>query len=188
MKAILMLLVCAAGAFAQPQQSANFRMTNSVLDAGGGLSTSANFRMTCALGQPTPIGLQNSANFFLVAGFLSPAFRVSPLSPIQALVIRPNLPNVTLHWPRVSAAAVYKIYRADQASFTPSVANLLGAVTDTTFTDTDAATLPFGEYFYIVTALNFGGGLMTVAEPARPDTIDQTRAEAKAPPSVFQKR
>jgi len=145
----------AFSAFAQPQQSENFRITKSVLDAGGAPSTSTNFRLTSAFGQPTPIGLQSSTNFILSAGFLSPIFSVSPLSPIQDLVIRRMTglsADMRLNWSAIPNADTYTIYRDTNPLFTPGPANLIGTSATNSFTDVGAVSLPGVKYFYIVTS------------------------------------
>lgn len=161
MKTILILLIaCIAGyaptdLFAQPQQSENFRITKSVLDAGGGASTSTNFRLVSAFGQPTPIGVSLSTNFVLSAGFLSPAFGVSPLSPIQDLVIMrmTGLSNdVKLDWSAIPGATLYTIYRDTNPLFTPGPGNQIGTSATNTFTDVGAVGLPAIKYFYNVTS------------------------------------
>lgn len=161
MKWILILLVAAITSYgptalAQPQQSENFRITKSVLDAGGAHSTSANFQLVSAFGQPTPIGVASSTNFVLLAGFLSPMFGVSPLSPIQDLVIlrQPASDNMKLDWSAVPGATVYYIYRDTNPLFTPGPGNLLGTGATNSFTDANAVGLPAIKYFYIVTSAN----------------------------------
>lgn len=149
---ILFLLIVPALAWAQPQQSENFRITKSVLDAGGGASTSANFQLYSAFGQPTPVGYQTSANFGLWAGYLSPGAAVSPLSPIQALVIQEQRPSVKLAWPRMTGAASYRIYRALTADFTPGPGNFLAATTDTFYVDANVIPQPAVMYYYSVTS------------------------------------
>jgi len=138
--------------FAQPQQSENFRITKSVLDAGGGLSTSENFRLVSAFGQPTPVGVQSSENFVLSAGFLSPEFLVSPLSPIQDLVIQTLGTTVRLDWGAIASANSYNVYRDSVATFTPDVSHFLGSTADNFFEDATALTLPHTTYYYIVTS------------------------------------
>jgi hypothetical protein len=136
---------------AQPQQSTDFRITKSVVDAGGTLSTSADFRLTSAFGQPSPLGPQQSADFVLYPGFLSPA-AISPLSPIQALVILTEQPDILLAWERIASAHSYKIYRSDDPEFTAAPGNYLTAVADTFFVDEDIITQPPVRYYYIIAA------------------------------------
>jgi hypothetical protein len=161
----LSILMSAAALLAQPQQSANFRITKSVLDASGGYSASTNFRLQSALGQPTPVGVASSANFVLTSGFLSPSFAVSPLSPIQRLVILPQNPNVLLSWERITGAAHYKVYRSTDPLFAPSPTSLLGTAADTSFTDLNVIPGPNLRDYYIVTAVDVNGLLMTISTP-----------------------
>jgi hypothetical protein len=145
---------------AQPQ-SENFVMTKQVLDAGGAAGVSENFALYSAYGQPSPIGVQSSETFVLSGGFLSPMFAVSPVSPIQELVILQDQPDVILFWEPIEGANSYIIYRSDDPMFTPQPMYEIGTATDTTFTDEDAATLPLGKYFYIVTASTETGPVAT---------------------------
>ncbi len=155
-----LLGILTSNALAQPQQSANFRITKSVLDAGGQLSTSANFRLTSAFGQPSPLGVSASANFTLYGGFLTPTFQVSPLSPVQQLVILPQDSSILLSWPAAGGAVSYKIYRSTDPQFSPSPATLLGASSVPTFTDFNAVHLPATRNYYLVTALDASGALL----------------------------
>ncbi len=155
---MIVLLPCLL--LAQPQ-SENFMMAKQVLDAGGAYSVSENFQLTSAYGQPSPIGVQSSENFNLSGGYLSPMFFVSPLSPIQELVIKEDNPDVVLHWERINGANSYKIYRSDDPMFTPEPINEIGTALDTTFTDVNAVLLPLGKYFYNVTASNETGPMAT---------------------------
>jgi hypothetical protein len=163
----LMLVPCLL--LAQPQ-SENFVMTKQVLDAGGAASVSESFTLYTAYGQPSPIGVQASETFILSGGFLSPRFAVSPVSPIQELVILQDQPDVVLFWEPIQGANSYIIYRSDDPMFTPGPGDEIGIAPDTTFTDTDAATLPLGKYFYIVTASTETGPVATapVIPPSRP--------------------
>jgi hypothetical protein len=154
---------------AQPQQSENFRITKQVLDAGGAPSSSETFQLVSAYGQPTPIGAQTSEEFVLYAGFLNPTFAVSPLSPIQRLVIKQSQPDVILYWEPKVGAASYKIYRSTDPMFVPGPGDYVGTTTDTTYTDVNATTLPGGKYFYNVTTSSEGGGAV-VAPPMRPSS------------------
>jgi len=139
--------------FAQPQQSEDFRITKSVIDAGGAASTSEHFQLYSAFGQPTPIGMQSSTDFVLHAGYLSPCIAVSPLSPIQELVIRVAQPDIILYWEPIDGADRYYVYRDTTPLFTPSLANRVGIAEDTTFTDANVIpTLPGPNQFYIVTS------------------------------------
>ena len=160
---IILLLLCVTLAFAQPQQSENFRIAKSVLDAGGGTGTSANFHLVSAFGQPTPIGLSSSANFVLSAGFLSPSFSVSPLSPIQDLVImrQPGLSNdMRLDWSATAGATTYYIYRDTNPLFTPAPGNQVGTSATNAYLDAGAVGLPAIKYYYIVTSSSDGGAVM----------------------------
>jgi len=141
---------------AQPQQSASFVIQKSVLDGGGGYSSSAHFALTGAFGQPSPLGQQNSSHFNLSGGFLASALLVSPLSPIQGLVIQQNAANVVLCWPRASGASSYRVYRDVTPLFTPGPANLIGTTGDTTYVDANVLSLPVTKYYYTVTALSDG--------------------------------
>jgi hypothetical protein len=141
--------------FAQPQQSENFRITKSVLDAGGAPSTSTNFHLVSAFGQPTPIGVASSANFTLYAGFLTPAFAVSPNAPFDLVIKRqPALSNdMKLDWSAVSGATSYVIYRDTNPIFTPAPGNQVGTSGTNSFIDAGAVGLPAIKYFYIVEAV-----------------------------------
>jgi hypothetical protein len=112
--------------------------------------------------------VQSSETFTLSGGSLSPMFAVSPVSPIQQLVILQDQPDVILYWEPIQGANSYKIYRSDDPMFTPEPGDEIGTATDTTFTDENAATLPLGKYFYIVTASSESGGVASVpGEPRR---------------------
>ncbi len=139
--------------FAQ-SSSENFTLIKSVMDAGGGLSSSANFSLVSAFGQPTPIGDQTSANFVLHAGFLSPVLQVSPLSPIQHLVIKEAQPDAVLNWESISGAGSYSVYRATAINFTPGPGNLIGTTTNTNFTDANVLAGPLTQQYYIVLVNN----------------------------------
>jgi hypothetical protein len=179
---ILILLALPGWLFAQPH-SENFYLIKQVIDAGGGASSSANFQLYSAFGQPTPVGVQTSESFVLYAGYLSPTFAVSPLSPIQTLVITPVPPSTVLIWNSISGAHTYNIYRDIYPQFTPS-GNLIGTVSDTTFTDTNALGLPLGKYFYIVTA-STENAVMGASPPTPPTSrksqpTDQSRSPGDA--------
>jgi hypothetical protein len=147
-------LLLPALALAQPQSSAHFRLPGSVLDAGGTAASSSNFRLVSAFGQPSPLGFESSANFRHSGGFLAPLFSVSPLSPIQHLVILAQTPNVRLHWPRVPGATQYKVYRSTEPQFTAGAANYLGTAADTTYTDANILGLSPVRNYYIVSAVS----------------------------------
>jgi len=166
---------------AQPQQSEDFRITKQVLDAGGAPSSSANFQLVSAYGQPTPIGAQTSQDFVLYAGFLNPTFGVSPLSPIQELVIKQSQPNVILYWEPIAGANSYEIYRSLDPMFIPGPGDFVGTATDTTYTDVNATILPGGKYFYNVTA-STGGGVVTAPPMRPPSRISSERKSEQASP------
>jgi hypothetical protein len=148
MKKLLLILALPALLWAQ-SSSENFTLTKSVMDAGGGASSSANFNLVSAFGQPTPVGVQSSENFALSAGFLSPLLGVSPSSPIQHLVIKQQQPDARLWWEPIPNATSYSIHRSVDYVFTPDGSNQVGSVTDTTFTDL-GATSANQQSFYIV--------------------------------------
>ena len=135
-------------------QSENFTLTKSVIDAGGGASSSANFNLVSAFGQPTPIGVQSSENLALSAGFLSPLLAVLPLSPIPQLVIKELQPDAVLNWEAISGAGSYSVYRAASINFIPSPSNLIGTTTNTSFTDTNVFGGPAVQQYYIVLVNN----------------------------------
>lgn len=150
MKTILVILLPAL-LFAQ-SSSEHFVLTKSVIDAGGGASASTNFALVSAFGQPTPVGVQSSSNFVLYAGFLSPRLMVSPLSPIQHLVIKEAQPDAVLYWEAIAGAASYSIYRSTLINFVPSPATLIGTSATTTFTDTNVLAGPEVQQYYVVTS------------------------------------
>jgi hypothetical protein len=152
MKVILFLLLLPCVLWAQPQQSTDFRITKSVIDGGGLLSASQDFRLTSAFGQPSPLRTSSSSDFVLYSGFLSPVLMVSPLSPIQDLVIHYAAPDAILHWGRQPSALSYKIYRDTDPLFVSGTGNYLGAASDTLFMDVNALELPEVRYYYNVTA------------------------------------
>lgn len=63
--AVLLLLISSHKTNAQ-----NFALERDVIDAAGGVSSSANFHKLSASGQATPVGSAQSANFAIAAGFL----------------------------------------------------------------------------------------------------------------------
>lgn len=161
----LILLAFATGLMAQPQQSENFRITKSVLDAGGGASSSANFNLVSAFGQPTPVGVQSSANFVLYAGFLTPDFGPGVLNSIDSLVIMRQAglsANMQLDWKAIAGATQYKVYRDTFATFAPTPATLIGTSATTQFVDVGAVSLPLPlKRYYIVTAADAAGLVLT---------------------------
>jgi hypothetical protein len=134
--------------------SENFTMTKSVMDAGGGVSSSESFGLVSAFGQPTPIGVQSSENFTLHAGFLSPTLSVSPLSPIQNLTIKDSGQDAVLRWEAISGAGSYSVYRDLGLNFVPGPGNLIGTTSNTTFTDTAVLSGPALQQYYIVIVNN----------------------------------
>ncbi|MBK8129635.1 MAG: hypothetical protein IPK53_12295 [bacterium] len=152
MKAIFVLMLPLI-VFAQ-SSSENFTLTKFVMDAGGGTSSSTNFNLVSAFGQPTPIGVQTSANFDLYAGFLSPVLQVSPLSPIQRLVIKEAQPDARLFWESQAGAGSYSIHRATTINFAPGPGNFVATVADTFFTDTGVMAGPASQQYYIVVVNN----------------------------------
>ena len=151
---LLLCLLVPALLLAQPQQSEHFRITKSVIDAGGGISTSGNFALTSAFGQPTPIGTQSSEHFRLYAGYLSPVLSVSPLSPIQRLVIKEAQPDAILTWEAIAGAGSYSVYRNHEINFTPGTNNLVGTTTSTTYIDSGVLAGSFAQQYYIVIVNN----------------------------------
>jgi hypothetical protein len=170
---LLSLLVLAFAAFAQPQQSEDFRITKSVIDAGGAPGTSTDFGLISAFGQPSPLGVQSSADFLLYPGFLAPTFAVSPLSPVQELVIQAMPPNMRLSWPRVPGASYYKIYRSSDPLFAPGPSTLIDSVSDSTFTDAAALALTPVKHYYVVTAAT---ALGTLIQPDPTRNMPNSRA------------
>lgn len=130
--------------------SEHFALAKSVLDAGGSVQSSANFELTSVVGQPTPPGRLSSASFVLYAGFLSPRFAISPLSPIQRLVILEATPNINLYWESVEGASGYSVFRDTTIDFVPSTGNLIGSTTGTAFVDTNVLAGPEFRQYYIV--------------------------------------
>ncbi len=152
MKLLLSILLPAL-LFAQ-SSSEHFTLVKSVMDGGGGLSNSANFNLVSVLGQPTPAGVQSSENFVLYAGFLNPMLMVSPLSPIQHLVIKEMQPDAKLFWEHVSGAGSYSVYRDTAIDFVPGPANFIATVPDTFYTDTNVFAGPLDRQYYIVRVNN----------------------------------
>ena len=153
MNKALILLIFPALLWAQ-SQSENFTLTKSVVDAGGGTASSENFNLVSAFGQPTPVGVQSSANFTLYAGFLALILQVSPLSPIQRLVIKEATPDARLYWETRAGAGSYSIHRASTIDFTPGPGNFVATVTDTFYTDAGVLAGPATQQYYIVIVNN----------------------------------
>jgi hypothetical protein len=162
--------------------SEDFQITKQVLDAGGAPSSSADFQLISAYGQPTPLGAQTSQDFVLYAGFLNPTFAVSPLSPIQALVILQSQPDVILYWEPIAGAASYEIYRSLDPMFVPGPGDHIGTATDTTYTDVNATTLAGGKYFYNVTASTGGGGVVATPPLRPPSSVSSERKSEQVSP------
>lgn len=153
MKYTLVLIFLPALLWAQ-SQSENFSMSKSVVDAGGGVSSTTNFTLVSAFGQSTPIGVLSSANFNLYASFLTPVLQVSQLSPIQRLVIKEATPDARLYWETRAGAGSYSIHRAPTVEFTPGPGNFVATVTDTFYTDAGVLDGPAMQQYYIVIANN----------------------------------
>jgi hypothetical protein len=149
---MLVLLPCLV--LAQPPQSENFRIAKSVIDAGGAASSSTDFRLTSVLGQPSPLGWQSSSDFRLSGGFLAPMLAISPLSPIQDLVIQYAMPNAILRWGRISGARSYRIYRATNPLFTADTTNRIGVSADTSYADLNILSLTDSRQYYAIRASN----------------------------------
>lgn len=149
MNKTLLLLLLPALLLAQ-SESENFVLTKSAVNAGGGGASSANFNLVSSFGQPTPVGVQSSENFTLFAGFLSPTLSVSPLSPIQQLVIRQAQPDAVLYWEEIPGATSYSVHRDAAYNFSPGPGNFVGTVTGTSFTDTNVLSGPAIQQYYIV--------------------------------------
>ncbi len=66
----LILIIIMSVGTANAQSSTNYKMQKDVLDAGGALSTSMNFKLDDAAGQPSAIGNSSSTNYSLSAGYL----------------------------------------------------------------------------------------------------------------------
>lgn len=130
--------------------SEHFTLTKSILDVGGGASSSANFNLVSAFGQPTPVGVQASEHFTLYAGFLTPSPGVSQLSPIQELVIKDSGLDAVLHWEAISGAGSYSIHRDLGLNFVPAPGNLIGTTSNTTYTDTGVLSGMALQQYYIV--------------------------------------
>jgi hypothetical protein len=100
------------------------------------------------------VGDQSSANFDLHAGFLSPILQVSPLSPIQQLLIKQQQPDAKLWWETRAGAGSYSIYRDPSIDFIPGSGNFVATVSDTFYTEIGVLATPATQQFYIVTANN----------------------------------
>jgi len=151
---LLALLLTPSILFGQPQQSTDFRIIRSVIDGGGTNGVSQDFRLTSAYSQPSPLGLSRSVDFVLSSGFLASMLSVSPLSPIQDLVIFYDAPYARLNWSPQARAHSYKIYRDTNPLFVPDSLTFLAATTDTFFVDTHVPSPPKRHYYYAATAIN----------------------------------
>lgn len=78
---------------AQMMQSTNFRMQSDSVNVGGGLSTSANYKMEDTVGE-IATGNSNSTNFVLRAGYQQMQSSFISLSAIPDVVMVPNLGGV----------------------------------------------------------------------------------------------
>jgi hypothetical protein len=185
---LLALALLALPALAQPQQSENFRITKSVIDAGGAQGTSTNFRLYSAFGQGTPVGDQSSDDFVLYAGYLSPSFAVSPLSAIQELVILIAPPDVHLHWHPIVGAERYKVFRATSASFAPTESNRIATVPDTFYVDVNATGLPLPRYYYCVEASNTPHPLIAQPPAVKSAFAPALKRHEEAPAAPLRKK
>jgi hypothetical protein len=176
---IFLLLPCLLTA--QPPQSATFTIAKHVLDAGGGASASADFRLVSAFGQSSPLGWQYSGDFTLSGGFLSPRFEVAPHSSIQELVIYPAMPDVRLYWEPVDGAAQYNVYRSTDPLFVPNPSCLIATASATNFTDTNVIDLPAMKYFYAVTAVTARGASVAAKDRSNPvlNKVKPVKAQVK---------
>ena len=186
--ALLALALLAVPALAQLQQSENFRITKSVIDAGGAQGASASFRLYGAFGQGTPAAAQTSADFVLYAGYLSPSFAVSPLSAIQDLVILVAPPDVHLNWDPIAGAERYKVFRATSASFVPAESNRIATVTDTFYVDVNATGLPLPRYYYCVEASNTPHPLIARPPAVKSAFAPASRRHEEARPAPLRKQ
>ncbi|MCB1060199.1 MAG: hypothetical protein KDB65_08205 [Calditrichaeota bacterium] len=151
MKKTLILLFLPALLFAQ-SSSEHFTITKSVLDAGGGTSSSETFGLVSSFGQLTPIGVQSSENFTLYAGFLTPSLGVSPLSPVQDLTIKDSGIDAILRWTAIPGAGSYSIYRDTAVEFVPGPGNLLAVIPapGTEYVDSNVLGGPELQQYYII--------------------------------------
>ncbi|MCX6600915.1 MAG: hypothetical protein NT025_05065 [bacterium] len=186
--ALLVLAWLALPASAQPQQSEDFRITKSVIDAGGAAGASADFRLYGAFGQGTPVGQQTSADFALYAGYLSPSFAVSSLSAIQDLVILVAPPDVHLNWDPIAGAERYKVFRATSASFAPEESNRIATVPDTFYVDVNATTLPGTRYYYCVEASNTPHPLIAQSPAVKSAFAPASKRHEEAPATPLRKK
>ena len=65
----MMILLITSSSIAQQKGNPNFDVSTSVISTGGGLKRSAHFGVQGSIGQPSAIGISQSQNFGLFAGF-----------------------------------------------------------------------------------------------------------------------
>jgi hypothetical protein len=149
----IVALLFSAAAFADQPQRGNLRLSKHVLAGGGEFSSSQVFRMHGVMCPSTPVGVSSDNQFFVHAGYMEPTFQVSPLSPIQDLVIErlPATGYVHLSWAAVPSAAYYVIYRDSYHDFVPGPASRIATTSSNSFTDVNTLALPARTYFYVVT-------------------------------------
>lgn len=97
---ILSILVIATvlGFKVMGQSSANYKMESDVLDIAGTPSTSVNYELEDATGQPLGIGRSISSNFELWSGFLTPLTSISTSvmslpGTTESFILGQNYPN-----------------------------------------------------------------------------------------------
>ena len=69
MGVLLSIFLLVASTVTAQMASPNYRITSSVLDDGGGQASSTNYRVGDSIGQSTAIGLSQSQNYSISAGF-----------------------------------------------------------------------------------------------------------------------
>jgi hypothetical protein len=94
--------------------------------------------------------MQQDTAAVLAAGFLLPGARLSPLSPVRALVIQGDSADVRLTWEAVPGARSYHIHRGTTLDFVPEPVSLLGTTADTSFVDAGIVPTAGVRYYYIV--------------------------------------
>ena len=101
-KQILILSILAiatvSGIKVMGQSSANYRIESDVLDVAGAPSTSVNYELEDATGQPLGVGLSISSHFELRSGFLTPWTTISTSveslpRPVESFALGQNYPN-----------------------------------------------------------------------------------------------
>ena len=129
--------------------SASYCMQQTTLNGGGGLSTSASYRMNASLGQESVIGVSSSPNYVLQSGFWS--FQGSGLVPVLLTVHKngttPADPD--LSW--TGNNAPYAVYRQN-AGCTTVFANFLTSQTPQAYTDAAPPAGPLVCYNILATA------------------------------------